>query len=392
MNDLPVLIIGGGIGGLATALALAQRQIPTVLVEQAREFLEIGAGIQLGPNGFRALRALGLDEEAMQLGIFPDELVFMDSVSGSRVTTIPTGKEFMERFEFPYTLIHRADLHAVLLAAARRDPLIELHTNVKVTSITEGASITLTTDSGCNFIGSALIGADGLWSKTRELVVADGAPMVSGHIAYRAVLPTADVPQEFRQNAMILWGGPKHHLVQYPLRGGELFNLVAVFHSDKYVEGWNTKGDAAELGRRFAGACDTVRALLSRIETWRMWVLCDREPVKNWTRGNITLVGDAAHPMLQYLAQGACMALEDAVALGQCVADKPSDLSAVFQDYQAQRYLRTGRCQVMARVHGEFYHADGVKAEMRNLMLAGRTPAQAYAGLDWLYQDAARAA
>jgi 2-polyprenyl-6-methoxyphenol hydroxylase-like FAD-dependent oxidoreductase len=392
MSDLPVLIIGGGIGGLASALALAQQQVPTVLVEQAKEFLEIGAGIQLGPNGFRALRALGLEEEAMKLGVFPGELVFMDSVSGNRITTIPTGEGFVERFGFPYTLIHRADLHAVLLAAARRNPLIELHTDARIASIAEGSTVTLTTEEGRDFAGAALVGADGLWSKTRELVVGDGAPTVSGHIAYRAVLPTAEVPEEYRQNAMILWGGPKHHLVQYPLRGGELFNLVAVFHSDKYVEGWNTKGDAAELEQRFTGACDTVRTLLSRIDTWRMWVLCDREPVKDWSRGNITLVGDAAHPMLQYLAQGACMALEDAVTLSRSVANNRSDLPAAFQDYQGHRYLRTGRCQVMARVHGEFYHADGVKAEMRNLMLAARTPAQAYAGLDWLYQDSACAA
>lgn len=389
MTREPILIIGGGIGGLATALALAKAGVRTTVLEQADQFAEIGAGIQLGPNGYRALQALGLDQDATRLGVFPDELVFMDSMTGERVTTIPTGDAFRERYKFPYTVIHRADLHATLLKAARASDAIELVTSARIDEITQGDTVALTAADGRRFSGAGLIGADGLWSKTRELVVSDGPPVVSGHIAYRAVLPTESVPEEFRQNAMILWGGPKHHLVQYPLRGGELFNLVAVFHSDKYVEGWDTTGDAAELHRRFADACDTVQALLRKIDAWRMWVLCDREPVKDWSRGNITLLGDAAHPMLQYLAQGACMAMEDAIILARCVRESPDDLPAAFRSYQDQRYLRTGRCQVMARVYGEFYHAQGVKAELRNIMLSARTPEDSYAGLDWLYQASA---
>jgi 2-polyprenyl-6-methoxyphenol hydroxylase-like FAD-dependent oxidoreductase len=389
MKQEPVLILGGGIGGLAAALALAKIDVPTVVIEQAKEFHEIGAGIQVGPNGYRALKTLGLEGEAMRLGVFPDELVFMDSMTGTRITTIPTGDAFRQRFDFPYTLIHRADLHTTLLNAAEKNDLIELVTSARIDNIIEGPAVTLVTSDGRSFRGPALVGADGLWSQTRQLTVGDGPPIVSGHIAYRAVLPTNSVPEEYRQNAMILWGGAKHHLVQYPLRGGELFNLVAVFHSDKYVEGWDTTGDAAELHRRFADACETVQALLSNIDAWRMWVLCDREPVKNWSKHNITLVGDAAHPMLQYLAQGACMAMEDAVVLSRAVAQGRDDLPAAFQHYQRLRYLRTGRCQVMARVHGEFYHAEGVKAEMRNIMLSARTSEQSYAGLDWLYQASA---
>lgn len=386
MKQERLLILGGGIGGLTTALALAKIGVPTVVIEQAKEFREIGAGIQLGPNGYRALKTLGLESEAMALGVFPEELVFMNSMTGSRITSIPTGEAFRRRFEFPYTLIHRSDLHATLLAAAKRNDLIDLITSARVDNIIEGSPISVGVSDGRKFTGSALIGADGLWSRTRQLVVGDGPPVISGHIAYRAVLPTASVPARYRQNAMILWGGKKHHLVQYPLRGGHLFNLVAVFHSDKFVEGWDTTGDAAELHRRFAETCETVQSLLSKIDAWRMWVLCDREPVKIWSRHNITLLGDAAHPMLQYLAQGACMAMEDAVVLARSIAQTPDDLPAAFQHYQRQRYLRTGRCQVMARVYGEFYHADGVKAEMRDMMLSARTPEQSYADLDWLYR------
>lgn len=387
MKQEALLILGGGIAGLTTALALAKIGVPALVIEQAKEFREIGAGIQLGPNGYRALKSLGLETEAMALGVFPDELVFMNSMTGSRITSIPTGEAFRERFEFPYTLIHRADLHATLLRAARNCDLIDLVTSAKVDDIIEGSPITVRVSDGRRFTGSALIGADGLWSRTRQLVVGDGPPVISGHIAYRAVLPTESVPEQYRENAMILWGGKRHHLVQYPLRGGELFNLVAVFHSDKFVEGWDTTGDAVELQRKFADACEPVQSLLSKIDAWRMWVLCDREPVRNWSKHNVTLVGDAAHPMLQYLAQGACMAMEDAVVLARSIAQTPGDLPKAFQHYQKQRYLRTGKCQVMARVYGEFYHADGVRAEMRDMMLSARSAEQSYADLEWLYQS-----
>jgi len=385
----PILIIGGGIGGLAAALALSHKGIRTLLIEQADEFREVGAGIQVGPNGFRALETLGVAEQLADLTVLPDDLVFMDSVTATQITSIPTGAAFRDRFNYPYALIHRADLHNVLLKACREAEHVQFRVATKIDRYEdEGQGITVFTSEGEAIRGAALIGADGLWSKVRQQIVGDGAPVVSGHIAYRAVLPIEDVPLEFRRNAMILWGGPKCHLVQYPLRGGKLFNLVAVFHSDRYVEGWNTEGDPEELKRRFAGTCETVQTLLAKIDSWRMWVLCDRAPVKNWSQGRVTLLGDAAHPMLQYLAQGACMAMEDAVVLAQEVEKAAGDFAQAFERYQARRYLRTARCQVMARVHGEFYHADGVVAELRNGLLASRTAQQSYDGLSWLYDAA----
>lgn len=382
----PILIIGGGIGGLAAALSLSHKGIRTLLIEQADEFREVGAGIQVGPNGFRALETLGVADQLADLTVLPDDLVFMDSVTATQITSIPTGAAFRDRFNYPYALIHRADLHNVLLKACREAEHVQFRVATKIDRYEDdGQGITVFTSEGEAIRGAALIGADGLWSKVRQQIVGDGAPVVSGHIAYRAVLPIEDVPLEFRRNAMILWGGPKCHLVQYPLRGGKLFNLVAVFHSDRYVEGWNTEGDPEELKRRFAGTCETVQTLLAKIDSWRMWVLCDRAPVKNWSQGRVTLLGDAAHPMLQYLAQGACMAMEDAVVLAQEVEKAAGDFAQAFERYQARRYLRTARCQVMARVHGEFYHADGVVAELRNGLLASRTAQQSYDGLSWLY-------
>jgi 3-hydroxybenzoate 6-monooxygenase len=184
---------------------------------------------------------------------------------------------------------------------------------------------------------------------------------------------------------VVLWAGPRTHFVHYPLRRGEIYNLVAVFHSKRYVEGWNAEADAADLWEHFKGQRPEVMRMLERIETWRMWVLCDREPVKEWSKGHAVLLGDAAHPMLQYLAQGACMATEDAFVLAEKVAALPNDPAKAFQAYQQERYLRTGRTQIMARVYGEFYHARGVAAELREMALSPRTPEETYDSIAWLY-------
>ena len=224
-----------------------------------------------------------------------------------------------------------------------------------------------------------------MWSKIRESIVGDGKPRVSGHIAYRGVLKREDVPKDLWRPDVVLWAGPRTHFVHYPLRRGELYNLVAVFHSDHYEEGWNAEGSKDVMWQHFKMQVPQVLRMLERIETWRMWVLCDREPVKNWTSGRITLLGDAAHPMLQYLAQGACMATEDAVVLAQKVAASPDDPARAFKAYEQERYLRTGRTQIMARVYGEVYHARGVAAEIRAQALGARTAEESYEGIGWLY-------
>ena len=383
----PVIVVGGGIGGLAAAFSLAtQAGWPVQVFEQAAEFKEIGAGIQLGPNVFKMFDRLGLIEEIRTLAAFPDALVMMDSTTSEEVVRIPVGDGFRARFDYPYALIHRADLHRVLLDACRRTPGIQLHAGTKIVDTSDqGDAVCVRAADGETFTGAALVAADGLWSTTRAQLVADGKPRVSGHIAYRAVLPTREFPERFRRNEMVLWAGPKNHLVHYPLRRGDLYNLVAVFHSARYDEGWDAYGDPNELRERFSQTCETVRTLLGKIQDWRMWVLCDREPVKEWSKGRMTLLGDAAHPMLQYLAQGACMAIEDAVVLADQVAAAAGDFEAAFRNYRNARYLRTGRCQIMARVYGEFYHATGVTRELRNQMLAARSVDDSYEGMAWLY-------
>ena len=264
-KDESVLIVGGGIGGLTAALALERHGIPSQVIEQAAEFKEIGAGIQLGPNVFWMLDRLGLIAPVSALAVFPNNLIMRDSITGEEVTRIPLGDAFRKKFHHPYALIHRADLHKVLLDACRKSNRIRLDASQKVVKVDEtDGGIAVTTESGKDYRGAALIGADGLWSTIRQMIVGDGKPKPAGHITYRAVLPTAAVPEQYRWQDMAFWAGEKVHLVLYPLRTGELFNLVAVFHSNRYEEGWDSFGDPAELHERFAQTCEPVRTLLQQ--------------------------------------------------------------------------------------------------------------------------------
>ena len=382
----PILVAGGGIGGLVTAFALARQGFPVRIFEQASEFREVGAGIQLGPNVFRVLDKIGLKEALLGDSHLPPAQEMRDALNGKLITRIPLGEEFMARFGQPYAVTHRADIHAVLINACLGNDLITMEISRRVDGFEErGKGVVVTLASGEEIEGRALIGCDGMWSGVRERIVGDDKPRVSGHIAYRAVLKRAEVPADLWRPDVVLWAGPRTHFVHYPLRRGELYNLVAVFHSDRYEEGWDAEGSKELLWQHFKGQRPEVLRLLERIETWRMWVLCDRDPVREWSKGRVTLLGDAAHPMLQYLAQGACMAVEDAVLLAEKAAAAPDNLPAAFKAYEQERYLRTGRVQIMARVFGEVYHARGVAAELRDLALAGRTPAQSYDGIAWLY-------
>jgi salicylate hydroxylase len=381
-----VLIAGGGIGGLAAALALAQGGVPSRILEQAPRFGEIGAGIQLGPNVFRMFDRLGLRDRMTRKAVFVDSLVMMDSLDGAEITRVPLDDAYRQRFKNPYAVLHRADMHGAMLDACRESPLIALEHSSMIAAIEDrGGRVQVAIDGGETLEGAALIGADGLWSRTRAHLFGDEKPRVSGHVAYRAVLPAEEFPEDLRWNSAVLWAGPRNHLVHYPLRNGELFNIVAVFHGDTYVEGWNEPGDRELLMRRFEAVGPKPMSILERVSDWRMWVLCDREPISVWSRGRITLLGDAAHPMLQYFAQGACMAVEDAVCLADKVAASGGEFEAAFKAYERERYLRTGRVQLMARFLGDIYHVEGVARELRNQMLGQRTPKQANDGLAWLY-------
>jgi salicylate hydroxylase len=388
MADGPILIAGGGIGGFAAALALSQRGRAVHLLEQAADFGEVGAGIQLGPNVFKMFDVLGVVEAINELAVFPEAVMMKDALTGEDIVRMAVGTDaFRQRFRYPYGVIYRPDILKVLIAACADQPLVTTSVNQTVTGFEEdGRIVRVFTKEGATHEGAALIGADGLWSTVREQLVGDGKPRVSGHIAYRAVLPASEVPTRIQQKNAVLWAGPKTHLVHYPLHKGEIYNLVVVFHSDRYEEGWDTYGDPDELNERFAGQHPDVLAMLEKIEAWRMWVLCDRDPIRDWSKGRVTLLGDAAHPMLQYLAQGACMAIEDAVCLATRVAANGTDYETAFHAYQSLRYLRTARVQLTARIYGDIYHASGATADLRRVMLGAIDPSKPGEGMAWLYE------
>ena len=381
----PVLVAGGGIGGLAAALALVRQGLEVTVLEQAPELGEIGAGIQLGPNAFAAFDALGVGEKARGRAVYNDELVMHDALDESLVARVPVGAAFRERFGNPYAVIHRADVHQSLLEGAQESGHIEVLTSTSVQRVEQDdAGITVHDAKGNAHRGIALIGADGVRSAVRQQYVGDDA-RVSGHVVYRAVVDRGDFPAELQWNAASIWVGPNCHLVHYPLRGGEQYNVVVTFHS-RQKEEWSVRqGSRDEVQSYFEGISARPRQLIDLPKEWKRWATADRDPIGQWTFGRATLLGDAAHPMLQYLAQGACMALEDAVTLGEALRMRNGDFAGAFDLYQRSRITRTARVVLMAREMGRIYHAKGVERLVRNDLWKGRRPERFYDALEWLY-------
>jgi salicylate hydroxylase len=380
----PVLVAGGGIGGLAAALALARAGYPVRVLEQSAAIGEIGAGIQLGPNAFSALDALGVGERARARAVYTDRLVMMDAVDESEVASVPVGEAFRRRFANPYAVSHRADVHQSLAEGVAGREGIELVTSTRVERVEQDASGVRAFDQhGVAHHGVALIGCDGVKSAVRQQLVADPV-RVTGHVVYRAVADAHGFPEDLKLNAPCLWAGPDCHLVHYPLRGGEQYNVVVTFHSRKPEEWGVTDGSRDEVMSYFTAIGPRPRRLLDLPKSWRRWATADREPISRWSFGRVTLLGDAAHPMMQYLAQGACMALEDAVTLGEALRAE-SDFERAFARYEAARVARTARVVLMTREMGRLYHAKGVERLVRNDLFRGRTPERYYDSLEWLY-------
>lgn len=381
-----VLIAGGGIGGLAAAIGLAQRGIRSLVLEKAPQLGEIGAGIQLGPNAFHAFDYLGVGDTARAMAVYIDSLRLMDALDGSEITSIPLDEGFRTRFGNPYAVVHRGDLHGVFLRACEAHPLVELRVNSGVTGYRQdGSGAEAVLADGSTVRGRALIGADGLWSAIRQQLVGDGAPRVSGHTTYRSVIPVEEMPEDLRWNAATLWAGPKCHIVHYPLSGWKLFNLVVTYHNDapEPVAGKPVSHD--EVRKGFEHVSPVARQIIEKGKDWKLWVLCDRDPVLEWTDGRVALLGDAAHPMLQYFAQGACMAMEDAVCLSEELA-AGGELEAALGRYRDRRRLRTARVQLQSREIGQHvYHPAGAHAELRNAVMRARTAEEWYDQIDWLY-------
>ena len=384
-----ILVAGGGIGGLAAALALAQKGRRVRVLEKSAEFGEIGYGIQMGPNVARMLDRLGILAPIEALAFFPDRLICADALDNRELTRIDVGRFFRERYGYRYFVIHRTDLHGQILEACRQREEIVLETSRGLAGFEErGDRVLVRCENGAEYEGAALIGCDGLRSPTRAAVVGDGPPRVAGHYVYRGVVPTGEIIDQSRIDAMTIWGGPNLHLVQYRLRGGAVMNNVATIVSRRHLLGEKDAGAPDELEETFARCDPRVRDMLRYVSRERNWVLHDRDPVTNWTRGNVTLLGDAAHPTLQYLAQGAQMAIEDAVVLAQKVADCGADYHRAFLAYQNERMNRSARVVLSSRFMGEWLHLDSGARMLRNELARQRDPENCWEA-DWLYRGVA---
>lgn len=384
-HDNTVLVIGGGIGGMGCALALNQAGFDVELIEQAPEIGEIGAGIQLGPNAFAAMDALGCGPRARARAVYTDDLIMMDAVDESVVGKISAGEAFRNRFKNPYAVIHRADIHLSVYEEVQTKPNVHFHTNSRIESIdidSKGARVR--DANGKEYRGIALIGCDGVKSVVREKLVGDGH-RVPGHVVYRAVTPRDEFPADLRWNAATIWVGPNCHLVHYPMRGGEQYNIVVTFHSREKEEWGVREGSREEVQSYFQHIADRPRQLIDKPTSWRRWSIADRDPVAKWGEGRATLLGDAAHPMLQYMAQGACMALEDAVTLREALRVHKGDLEKAFRLYEEKRIPRTARVVYSAREMGRLFHAGGVERLVRNQLWQGRSQEHYYDALEWLY-------
>lgn len=379
------LVVGGGIGGLAAALALANQGVRIELLEQAETIGEIGAGIQLAANAFAALDALGVGEAARGRSVFTDHITLRDAIDRSVIAEVDVGASYRERFGNPYAVIHRADIHLSILEAVQRNPLIQFRTATRVESLTQDDSgVTVIDQHGKRHTADAVIGCDGVKSAVRAALIGD-EPRVTGHVVYRAVVDVENMPRDLQVNAPVVWAGPNCHLVHYPLRGGKQYNLVVTFHS-REQEVWGVRdGSKEEVLSYFEGIDALPHQMLDRPTSWRRWATADRDPVAQWSFGRATILGDAAHPMTQYIAQGACQALEDAVTLGAAYAAANSDFVDAFRRYEHARIPRTARVLYGARDMGRVYHAKGVDRWVRNSLWKGRTQPQFYDALTWLH-------
>ena len=387
-NARPVIIAGGGIGGLAAALALARKGFRSLVVEQAPQFGEIGAGIQIAPNAWHALDALGVGQLVKKEAVFIEHLFMFDGVSGEKVIDIPLDARFAKRFNNPYAVTHRADIHGSLLDGCKALPeLIELRTSTRVRGFkVDDREVEVETEKG-TLRGAALVGADGGRSVVREAIVGDTLPATTLHKCYRAVLNIDDVPADLRFAAATLWAAHDTHIVHYPLRGWKLFNLVATTIGQPIGEGHNEVATPEEVLPQFAHYCDKPLKLMRTPGKFTRWALRYREPVESWTRGPVALLGDAAHFMLQYMAQGAAMAMEDAVCLGSCADATEGDFPSAFRQYQEQRVVRASRVHVSANsLIGMIFHVpDGLTRQIRNDIYRGRSPERYYDALEWVF-------
>lgn len=385
-NSKPILIVGGGIGGLAAALALGRKGWRVKVLEETSEFGAIGYGIQLGPNVFHMFERLGVGQAVLKKSIIPNALTMLDSVDGGVIVRVPTGKSFEQRFKYPYIVLHRVDLHQVLLEACKAIQTIELVPTTAATGFEDvGDKVRLLTSNGA-IEGAAIIAADGLRSVIRQQLLNEGEPRMVGYVAHRTIIPMNQLTADVRRDESVLWSGHGFHIVHYPLRDSTLFNIVAVFQTSTYAERGNLAGYRAEIDRAYRDSHPSMKSLLALMDLGRRWAISDRDPIRQWSAGRVALLGDAAHPTLQSLAQGACMAIEDAVCLAELIDQTDGDFSTAFRQYSAARYVRTARVQYESRfMWDHLYHVGDIARDVMRASFAGKSDEDLYNCLSWLY-------
>lgn len=388
---LKAVIAGGGIGGLAAALALARGGMQVDLLERAQAFAEVGAGVQLGPNVTHVLDDWGLLEPLKAVAAAPQRLLVRSALSARLLAQMDLGRSMQERYGAPYLTLHRADLHKLLLDAATKAGA-SVHLDSALQNFSQSFEhVSLHASNGAAYEADLLVAADGLWSGIREQLLGDGPPTPTGHLAYRALTLQSALPASSRSQDVSVWLGPKLHVVCYPVRGGEYLNMVVIVHGQAAGKGWDFAANAKSLTQAMGACCGQLRELIAAMPEWRLWPLNDRPPMQSarqHARGRVALLGDAAHPMRPYLAQGAGMAIEDAAKLGSVFqagsqqADS-QEVASLVERYANLRWQRNARVQAKARRNGQVFHASG-------LLRVGRDVALKLAGaklmdMSWLY-------
>ncbi|MBC7620968.1 MAG: FAD-dependent monooxygenase [Candidatus Saccharibacteria bacterium] len=384
-----LVVVGGGIGGLATALAAARAGAKVRVLEQAQTFAELGAGIQLGPNVVRVLQHWGLETALRKVAAFPERLEVRNAITAQVLGVLPLGDRALARYGAAYATVARADLHSLLLSAVQTQPHVDLQLDTALTTVQQDAQqVELCTTQGKSIATALLVGADGLWSRVRQHLQPGSPPQATGHLAFRAMVKQSTLPARVRSQVITAWLGPKFHAVQYPVRGGDWLNIVVIVqgHSPGDPSSWDHSANAHELRARLAQAQAPLLDLIHAVDDWRLWPLYDRPPMasaRDQAQGRIALLGDAAHPMRPFLAQGAGMALEDAQQLAASLQTHPGDVPAALAHYAQVRWQRNARVQARALRNGEIFHLRGPMRLGRDLSL--KLLGKRLLDMPWLY-------
>lgn len=388
-KEYDVILCGGGIGGLTASLALSARGINSVIVERMSTASSHGSGLQLGPNACHVLTELGLLSGLFKIATQPQKIVVRDLDSGSHITDIPLGKSAYKKYNAPYLLAHRSDLHLLLTKKAVEDPRIDFVSDFFADRFVDhGDEVELFSANQESYKARALIGTDGIWSIIRRQLHGNILPRNSGQIAWRTLVPTSKLPAQWKIPQTGLWLGKHIHLVTYPVKMGEYLNLILITKGIAPGQGWSEVGDKDQLLSHLGNVDGNVRSLIEAAPVLHLWQLFDRDPLTKWGEGKVSLLGDAAHPMLPHLAQGAGMAIEDAYVLAHCMDRSPQDFEKALRQYEKLRMKRTKRVQKASRKQSNNYQMSSVQGKMRNmaLSLAGKLmPSKVLDQYDWLY-------